>query len=217
MKRKFAIIGLGRFGTTIALELARQGHEVLAVDQDRRRVDDVVDRVTHAVIASAEDERALRELDLASYDAAVVSIGENIEASILCSLLVKDLGVKEVWAKAVSHHHHRILAKLGIHRIVHPEFEMGMRVAQALNYPQVMDYISLGHDQYVVEVRASERVAGKTLAQMEYAERLHITLLSVKRDHDLNVLPPADWRLETGDQLLFVGELGNLRLLSSEL
>src|SRR5690606_5486886 len=111
MKRKFAVIGLGRFGSTIALELARLGHEVLGVDQDRRRIDEVVDQVTHAVIADAEDEKALRELDISSYDAVVVAIGENIEANILSSLVVKSLGVKEVWAKAISHNHHKILAK----------------------------------------------------------------------------------------------------------
>ena len=217
MKRKFAVIGLGRFGSTIALELARLGHEVLGVDQDRRRIDDVADQITHAAIADAEDEKALRELDIPNYDAVVVAIGENIEANILSSLVVKSLGVKEVWSKAISHNHHKILAKLGIDRIVHPEFEMGQRVAQALNYPQVMDYIALGHDQFVVEVRASERIEGKTLAQLDFETRLSVRLLGVKRGRDFVSPPPVDWHVEPADQLLFAGPLANLRLLSPEL
>ncbi len=217
MKRKFAVIGLGRFGSTIALELARLGNEVLGIDSDRRRVDEIADHVTYAALADGEDEKALRELDVANYDAVIVAIGENIEANVLCSLVVKGLGVKQVWAKAVSHNHHRILAKLGVNRIVQPEFEMGQRVAQALNYPMVLDYIYLGHDQYVVEVRATERIAGQTLGKLDFYGRLSLKLLLVKRDRKTLAPPPEDWLVQEDDQFLFVGALANLRLLALEL
>jgi len=217
LKRKFAVIGLGRFGSTIALELARLGNEVLGVDANRRRVDEVADHITHAAVADGEDEKALRELDIASYDAVIVAIGENIEANVLCSLVVKGLGVKQVWAKAVSHNHHRILAKLGVNRVIQPEFEMGQRVAQALNYPMVLDYIHLGHDQYVVEIRATERVAGKTVGELDLQGRLSLRLLLVKRNREALAPPPEDWLVQEEDQFLLVGSLANLRLLALEL
>src|SRR5690606_9322823 len=182
MKRKFAVIGLGRFGSTIALGLARLGNQVLGIDSDRRRVDAVADHVTDAALADGEAEEALRERAGANSDRVIGGIGEQRGDQGLCSLVVKGLGVKQVWAKAVSHNHHRILAKLGVNRIVQPEFEMGQRVAQALNYPMVLDYIYLGHDQYVVEVRATERIAGQTLGKLDFYGRLSLKLLLVKRD-----------------------------------
>lgn len=217
MRNKFAVIGLGRFGTTVALELARAGHEVLAVDRERRRVDAVADSVTHAVIADAEDERALQELGLADYDAVLVAIGENIEANIMCTLVLKNQGVKQVWSKAISHNHHKILARVGADRIVHPEFEMGLRVARSLTYPLMADYLSLGHEQFLVEARVSPRVFGKTLNQLDYEGRLQLQVLSLKRKRELFSPPPRDLPLEEDDLLLFIGRLPNLRLLSAEL
>src|SRR5690606_41623458 len=125
--------------------------------------------------------------------------------------------VRQWWSMAVDTNHHRVLSKLGVSRIVQPEFEMGQRVDQALNYPTVLDYIYLGHDQYVVEVRATERIAGQTLGKLDFYGRLSLKLLLVKRDRKTLAPPPEDWLVQEDDQFLFVGALANLRLLALEL
>ncbi|MGB7479429.1 MAG: TrkA family potassium uptake protein [Burkholderiaceae bacterium] len=214
MKRTFVVIGLGAFGGTVARELARLGHDVLCIDSDAGRINDIADAVTQAVVADARDEKALRDLGVAEADAVVVAIGEDIEANILITLNVKNMYRPQVWAKALTHNHHRILQKLGADHIVHPEHDMGLRLAHALTYPEVADYINLGHDLFTVEVRASERLAGQKLAALELAQR-KIRLLLVKRGREVLLPVPEDLEFAAGDQVVLLGALGDLRRISA--
>lgn len=213
-KQQFAVIGLGSFGTTIAIELARLGHEVLGVDANARRVDELAEVLTHSVVADATDERALEELNLPAYDAAVVAIGENVEASILCTMQLKTLGVKQVWVKALTNRHHQILAKIGADRIVHPEHDVGVRVAQALNYPMVNNYISLGDERFVVEIIASLKLQNRRIDDLLRATKADVAVLLVKRAADVFLHPQADYLLVEGDRVVFEGELTELRKLA---
>jgi trk system potassium uptake protein TrkA len=216
MKRTFTVVGLGAFGSTVARELSRLGNDVLCIDMDAERVNAIVDDVTQAVVADARNEDTLRDLGVHESDAVVVAIGEDLEANILVTLTVKNMPKPEVWAKALNHNHHRILHKLGADHIVHPEHEMGMRLAHAMMYPEVVDYISLGHDVFTVEVRASEKIAGQTIAALKLEEN-DVRLLLVKHQRDILTPPPADYVFRIGDQLVLAGLLPNLRNISAYL
>lgn len=209
-RQQFAVIGLGGFGETIASELTRLGHDVMGVDIDERVVDRLAESITHAVVADATDDRALEELNLGDYDAAVVAIGEHIEASLLATLHLKALGIKEVWVKALTKDHHRILAKIGATRILHPEYEMGMRVAQALNHPMVSNYISLGDDQYIVEVIATENLDGRTMEDVLQEADTTVTVLLIHRRKE-TLIAPKGVRITKGDQVVLTGALAELR------
>ncbi|WP_406664221.1 potassium channel family protein [Gallaecimonas sp. GXIMD1310] len=216
MHRQFVVIGLGQFGRTIALEMMRQGHQVLGLDSDQQLVNQLAPQLTQALVVDATDEQALSELNLHDATAVVVAIGENIQSSILCTLHLKTLKVPEVWVKALNPAHHKILAKLGADRIVHPEYEMGLRVAQSLNYPLVQDYIALGNEYYMVEITVSDSMDGQPLASLELDER-QVTLSAHKRGTDLQPRPPADLVLAQGDILLLLGKLADLQKLSAKL
>lgn len=210
MKTKVTVIGLGVFGSTVALELSRIGHDVLGIDSNPDRTNALADQLTQAVTADARDERVLRELGVHDSDVVVVAIGEDIEANILTTLVVKSMPKPRVWAKALNHNHHRILEKLGAEHIVHPEHEMGLRVARTLIYPEVLDYINLGDDQFISEVRASERLAGKTI------DALHLDQYDVKclliKHQDLMLSPaPSTHVFTLGDQIVLLGKLPHLR------
>lgn len=216
MKRTFTVIGLGSFGGTVARELTRLGHEVLGIDAAVERVNQIADSVTQAVVADARDEKVLRDLGVAECEAVVVGMGSDIESNILITLNIKNMAGPTVWSKALTHNHHRILQKLGADHIVHPEHEMGMRVAHALTYPEVVDYINLGGDLFLVEVLASAAIVGKGIPAMELEAR-DIQLLFVKRGKQLLRPPPADLEFAVGDQIVLLGTLANLRKISERL
>ena len=127
MSRQFAVIGLGYFGSTVALELHRQKHEVLGVDRDERRVDRLAEHITQAVIADPTDRKALEELNLGEFNAVLVGVDDSIEASMMTTLYLKELEVKELWVKALSDDHHKLLSYIGADRIIHPEYDIGSR------------------------------------------------------------------------------------------
>jgi trk system potassium uptake protein TrkA len=196
---QFAVIGLGSFGATVALELTKLNHDVIGIDTIKRNVESLADRITHAVIADATDEHVLEELNIQNCDAVVVAIGEDIEASILCVLNLKNLGVDKVLVKAKTKAHHTILSHLNVSKIIHPEEDMGVRVAQALNYPMVSRYMALDDDHYIVKVPVQEP---------------NIKLLLLKRDQQILYETDVNFTLQAGDVLILEGSLSHLRKLS---
>lgn len=216
MKQTFAVIGLGIFGTTIARELARAGNDVIGIDIHPDAVHDIAEHITEAVVADARDEHVLRELGVHECDGVVVSIGEDIEANLLATLIVKGMKKPKVWAEALNYNHHQILEKLGADHIIHPEHEMGLRLAQTMMYPEVLDYISLGDDQYTVEIRASERLAGKALEALHLDENSAQCLL-VKHGSEVMAPPSSSYRFQENDRMVLLGTLGNLRKVSKYL
>ncbi len=214
---QFAVIGLGRFGSAASLELMKMGHSVLGVDADAKLIDKYADDLTHAVIADVTDPGALEELGLDNYDVVLVAIGEDIQASLLCVVHLKSLGIQTLWVKASSHAQHLILNKLGVTRIVHPEEEMGIRVAQALSYPMVNDYISIGNGEFVVEIDISEHLEGVPLSQVLDGEPESIHVLLIKRKTQITVHPARDFTLQANDILVMLGQLSTLKNIAPKL
>jgi len=214
-KQQFIVIGLGVFGATIARELTRLGHEVLGIDSDEQRVDRLADEITHAVIADVTDENSLIELNAGSYDTAVVAIGRNVEATMLATLQLRELGVKKVWAKALTNQHHRILERLGATRIIAPEFEMGVRISQELNYPMVHDYLGLDDDYFIVDFHTTEDLVDKTIGEVINGEP--VEALVVKRMKEAHPQPDHTWKIRKGDRIVLGGQLEDLRDLVNRL
>lgn len=210
---QFAVIGLGSFGATVATELVSLKHEVLGIDAEKKYVESISDQITYAVIADATDEHVLNELNLQNYDAVVVAIGESLEASILCVLNLKNMGVKNIWVKAKSKAHHMILSHLEVNKIIHPEEDMGVRVAQSLSYPMISRYMSLGDNYYIVKVEIKENLAGTRLHTiMDHVTEVKTTLH--KRDKDIEFSIDPNLILQKGDILVIEGQLEALRRLS---
>ncbi|MBA4141812.1 MAG: TrkA family potassium uptake protein [Nitrosospira sp.] len=215
MKHTYTVVGLGIFGSTVALELSRLGHDVIGIDVNPNLVNDIADKITQAVIADARDEKVLRDLGVHECDGVVIAIGEDIEANILATLIVKGMPKPKVWAKAFNHNHHKILEKLGTDHIVHPEHEMGLRLARGMVYPEVMDYISFGDDYFAVEVRASERLAGQNINALHLAENdLQCVLI---KHLDQVITPSEQYEFKFNDKILLWGTLRNLRKISKYL
>ena len=210
-KQQVIVIGLGVFGTTVAQEMTRLGHDVLGLDIDEQRVDRLAQDITHAVIADVTDESALIELNAGNYDVGVVAIGRNAEATMLATLQLHELGVKKIWAKALSLQHHRILERLGATRVISPEHEMGVRISQELNYPMVHDYLSLGDDYFVVEFQTTEDLIGKALGNL--IGNLPVSALVAKRMKTAHTHPDTSWDIQSGDRLVLGGQLNDLRVL----
>ncbi len=214
---QFAVIGLGRFGSTASRELMKMGHTVLGVDMSQKVVDQLADQLSQAVIVDVTDRAALEELGLDNYDVVLVAIGSDFQASLLCVVHLKSLGVEKIWVKATSSAEHLILNKLGVTRIVHPEEEMGVRVAQVLSYPMVNDYISLGNGEYIVEITASDRLDKLPLAQIRSTDESAIHVLLVKRKTQIFLNPDDDFSLLPQDTLVLVGQLSRLRAIAPRL
>ncbi len=209
----FAVIGLGSFGATVALELTKLNHDVIGIDTIKRNVESLADRITHAVIADATDEHVLEELNIQNCDAVVVAIGEDIEASILCVLNLKNLGVDKILVKAKTKAHHTILSHLNVSKIIHPEEDMGVRVAQALNYPMVSRYMALDDDRYIVKVPVQAKLNHVNLSGILKQEP-NIKLLLLKRDQQILYETDVNFTLQAGDVLILEGSLSHLRKLS---
>ncbi|MGE6453894.1 potassium channel family protein [Shewanella baltica] len=228
----FTVIGLGRFGIAASLELIHLGHTVTGVDSDPKMVEKYVESLTEAVICDCSDETALRELDLASSEVVLVAIGEDMQSSLLCTLALKNLGVKVIWVKASTKAHHTIVSKLGVARIIHPEEEMGIRVAQSLNYPMVSNFLPIGDGMYVVEIHIKahldktvlSKLLGSalddkdaTLTNVERNPKGKVAAIMVKRD--LTVISKLDssFVLQTNDALLLCGSRTELQYLAPRL
>lgn len=201
----FTVIGLGRFGITTSLELIHLGHTVTGIDSDEKLAEQYSTELTQTLICDATDERAMAELSLHDSDAVLVAIGEDMQASLLCVLNLKNEGVQNIWVKANSKAHHTILSKLDVSRIIHPEEEMGVRVAQALNYPMVSDYLSLGHGHYIVEVVVPHTKSPMTLDTVINGYKDDIHCLMVKRKHQIHCTPDMAFQLKPEDQLVLSG------------
>jgi trk system potassium uptake protein len=209
-KRQFAVIGLGRFGSAMARTLAELGHEVIGIDGDEEKVRHLADSISVALQLDATDEKALRAAGIQDVGCAVVSIGENIESSLLVVMLVREMGIERIVAKAVTPLHGRILEKLGVSRVIFPEREMAIRIAHSLVTPNVLDYIELSRDFSIVELPAPEEFVGRTLKQLELRPRYGLTLIAVKRKaadgkETTNISPSADEMIRNGDILALLG------------
>lgn len=211
--KQFAVIGLGRFGTSVAETLARMGYDVLAVDINADRVNAVMDVVTHAVQVDALDEHTLRSLGIRNFDVVIVAIGEDLQANILLTVMLKEMGVKTVVAKARTELHGRVLAKVGADKVVFPERDMGVRVARALVAANIIDQIELSPDYSIMELIAPPEFIGKSIGESGVRMKYGVTVLAIRRGRDVIISPGARQTVEEGDILVVVGRNDRLSRL----
>jgi trk system potassium uptake protein TrkA len=221
-RKQFAVIGLGRFGTAMAETLTALGHDVIGVDRDETIVQSVADVIAHPLQLDATDERALRAAGINEVDVAVVSIGDDIEASVLVVMQLRDLGIQNVVAKAVTPLHSRILEKVGASRVIFPEREMAIRIAHSLVLPSALDYVELSHDFSIIEIPAPPVFVGRSLKQLELRPKLGITLIAIKRvgssgQVETNISPMPDEVIRGGDVLALIGSNDRLNGLDAAL
>jgi trk system potassium uptake protein TrkA len=215
MKQSVLVIGLGRFGSAAARELMRLGHDVLAVDRDEQPVNDIAPDVTHAVQADASDVDALKAVGAGDFDHAIVAISSAAEPSIFATMALKQLGVRNVVAKAGTSLHGSILERVGADRVVYPEREMGARVAHLFAYPNVLDYLDVAPSFGLVLLRPPESFVGRPLGELELPAKLQLSPIALRRGERVVVNPARDERIQPGDQLILIGRDAGLAQLPS--
>lgn len=203
--QQFVVIGLGRFGSSLALELMEMGYEVLGIDHQEERVEDMSDHLTHAVVADATDEGIMRSLGVRNFDCGIVAIGDNMERSILAAILLKEIGVKQVVAKAISILHGRALSRLGVDRVIFPERDMGIRVAHQLVTPNLLDYIELSKDYKIVELTVPSCMNGRSLSDLNTRAKYGCSIVALNRESGIIVAPTAHDHLSEGDVMVLIG------------
>lgn len=211
--KQYVVIGCGRFGSSLAQTLYEQGYDVLAIDKNEEKVQEISNYVTHAVQAEAIDENALISLGIRNFDVAVVTIGSDMQASILATLMVKELGVKTVIAKAQNELHGAVLEKIGADKVVYPERDMGTRVARQLVSSNFLDHIEFAPDYSIVEIKVMEEWKGKSLRDLKLNIRYGINIIAIKQGDDLNISPYADDIIEEDDILIVIGNNNDLKKL----
>ncbi|HBT19822.1 MAG TPA: potassium uptake system protein [Peptococcaceae bacterium] len=215
---QYVVIGLGRFGESVARTLSSLGHEVLVIDKSEEKVQEIADFVTTAIKADAQNEEFLRSVDIASYDAVVVAMAQSVEANILVNMLLKDLGVKYIVAKAQSKLHGEVLEKIGVNKIIYPEWDMGERVARALTMSHnILDYVEISPEHTIVEIAAPEEFVGKTLRQLDLRARCNISILAAKKGDNVVVAPGGEYIIDRGDILVAIGSYRDLRKLENKI
>jgi len=216
--KQFVVIGLGNFGYTVATRLAQIGHQVLAADSNATRIEHIKDMVTQAVVIDAKDKNALAEVVSDAIDAAVVGLGDSVEASLLCVLYLKELGVKRVIAKAASDDHGRILESIGTSEVIYPERNSALRLAEKLSAPtSVIDYIELSPEYSIIDVAVPDDFVGKTLKQLALPKKqgiLVIAVRSVLKGGEIQLLPPADYKFEPDTIMTVIGRYEDLNKLT---
>lgn len=212
-KKQFVVIGLGRFGSTLAKTVYELGHDVLAIDKDEEKVQDIADHVTHAIQMDATDENALKNVGLRNFDVAVVTIGTDIQASIMATLLTKEMEVNFIIAKAHNEQHAKVLDKIGADKVILPEQDMGVRVAHNLVSSNILDYIELSSEYSIMEIEALDEWDSKSLKDLELRKKYGINIVAIKDGKNINVSPNADDMIKKGDIMVALGSVGDLRKL----
>lgn len=210
----FAVFGLGRFGSSLALALMARGFHVLGADRDPATVKHFADRLTQTVALDSTDENALHEIGIADFDTVVVAMGQNFEGNVLTTVGCKNLGVKLVISKAQTERQRSILLKVGADRVVLPEYEAGHRLAQELIMPGILDEIPLGEKHSVSELLVPNSMVGRTLDQVDLRRRYKLAVMAVKRGEELIVTPPYEFVFNINDLIVVIGSNEDIALLA---
>ena len=203
--KSYLIIGLGRFGQTLARQLCALGAEVLAVDKRSDLVQQVADDVTHAVVGDTQDKEVLRALGARNFDCAIIAVGSNLAASVLTAMNLKELGVPYIICKAHDETHRRVLEKLGVDRVTIPEQENAQRLARSLNSHNVLEYIELSPDYGILDIPAPAAWIGKTLRELNIRAKLGVNIIAIRHDGKIEVAPGADFALKENTVLVVLG------------
>ena len=214
--KSYVVIGLGRFGNTLARQLCKLGAEVLAMDVHNDLVQQVAEDVTHAVVGDAQDKDVLRALGVRDFDCAIVAIGTDLAASVLTVMNLQELGVPYIICKAHDETHSRVLKKLGVNKVVIPEQENATRLARSLHSHNVLDYIELSEDYGILEIPAPKSWIGKTLKELNIRAKLGVNIIAVENNKKTNVSPAADYQIQQEDILVVLGDNYSLEAVQKQ-
>ena len=219
MKQNYAIIGLGRFGGSICRSLVESGQEVLVIDSNEDRVNEYMNIATHAVVGTAQDEMTLRSLGIRNFDHVIVAIGEDIQASILVTLMLKEMGVPNILAKAQNEYHARVLEKIGADKVVHPERDMGVRIAHNLVSKNILEFIELSDEFSLAEIRVTNpKFFNKTLIDLNFRQKYGLTVVAIRRGTGKVVVSPdASEVVREYDNLLVIGTADDVDMLDEKI
>ena len=209
-KKQFVVVGLGRFGESLAKTVYDLGHDVLVIDMDEEKIADIADYVTHAVQMDATDENALKKLGVSNLYVAIVTIGSDIQASVMSTLLMREMGVKYVIAKGHSDLHAKVLYKIGADKVILPEKDMGKRVAHNLISSNILDYIELSSEYSIMEIEAPDSWVQKSLRGLELRKKYGINVVAIKDGSRVNVSPGADEIIKKNDIIVALGSTKDL-------
>lgn len=210
MKESYMVLGLGRFGEAVSKSLYAKGYEVLAIDRNEEIINEIQNHVTHAIVGDCTDESVLKAVGARNFDGAIVAVGDDIETSILSTVLLREMGVNFIVARAATELHGRILKKVGADRIVLPERDMGIKFVQSLASSHIVDMIELSEDHSIVEVRPLPSWIGKTLDELNMRKVYGVTVIAAKEGCDVVVSPRADYKIQEDDILVVVGNNRNI-------
>jgi len=216
MKKSVAVFGLGRFGEALVKEFSKMKVDIIAVDQDEDKVAAHMSLSSYSVCANAADETVLKKLGVKSVDQAFVSFGSDIQSSILTALLLKEMGVAEVWAKAKNDHHSKILEKIGVDHIIHPEREAAKRIAKHSLSSQMIEFLELSDDYSVVEIRATGKIDGIQLKNLNLRAKYGCTIAGIHRDDQFIISPAPEEVIYTHDILIIIGHNKDIARLEKE-
>jgi trk system potassium uptake protein len=214
-KKQFVVIGLGRFGSSVAKTLYTYGNDILAIDSNEAAIQEISDDVTKAIQMDATDENSLKSVGISNFDVAVIAIGSDIQSSIIITLLVKELGVNYIIAKAHNDMHAKILYKIGADRVVLPEKDMGSRVAHNLISSSILDYIELSPDYSIAEIVSPQEWSGKTLLELNLRANYGVNIMAIKRGTIVNISPSANAQVQSGDILVAIVGINELSKLET--
>lgn len=205
--KQFVVIGVGNFGKYLAISLYKKGHEVLVIDKMPNLVNEIKDQVSQAIVADATDRKAMESLGLKDFDTVVICIGSVLSDSILATLNMKDMGIKNILAKAITEEHGRILQKVGANEIFFPEKDLAFTVAERLNNPNMMDYLPFMEGYGIIELAPPGSFTGKTLKELDLINRYGIQVMAVKEliPERLNMIPTAQFVIKDSDILILMG------------
>jgi trk system potassium uptake protein len=202
--RQFLVIGVGRFGSALATTLHDLGHEVVAIDSEEEAVESIMNNVTHTAIMDSTDEVALRKLGISNFDTVVVAIGNDLESNILTTVAVKSMGAKYVVCKANSELSAKVLQRVGADEVIRPEHDMGVRLAEQISTPSIVDAFKLGENHSVIEIEAQKRLCG-TLNDLNLTNRFGVQVIAVNRSGHTEVSPRAEYEIVTDDKVVLIG------------
>jgi trk system potassium uptake protein len=209
-KQSYAVIGLGRFGASIAAKLYEAGQEVMGIDINNELVDDGKVFVTHAVVLDSTDEESLKSVGIGNFDYVIVAIGNDMQASILTVMLLKEIGVKQVIAKAINKRHGQLLEKVGADWVIHPERDMGERVAHQLLSPNVLNYIELSKEYNIEEIIIPPSMKKKSLRELDLRAKYNVNAIAILSNENLIISPSPDHIIQNEDKLVVIGHREDL-------
>ena len=213
--KQYAVIGLGRFGTSIARRLHEAGQEVLGIDIDEESVEAAEGYVTHAVVADSTEEKALTSLEIKNFDCVIVAIGDDIQSNILTVMLLKNLGIRKIITKAYSKRHGQVLDAIGVHWIIYPETDMGERVANQLLSPNMLNYIELSKSYNIEEIIVPSKMVGKNLRKLDVRAKYNVSVIAIVRSDDIIISPSPEELLQKEDILVTIGNRKDLAKFSN--